>query len=110
MVGIGRREFIAALGGAAAWPLATHAQQPVIPVIGFLNSSSPSAIREMLASFRQGLREYGYVEAHNVHLAFRWAEGRYDRLPALAAELVQNRVNVIAASGGLPSALVARFI
>jgi putative ABC transport system substrate-binding protein len=104
-----RREFIAALGGGAAWPLAARAQQqPAIPVIGFLNSSSPSAIAERLASFRQGLREHGYVEGQNVHLAFRWAEGGYDRLPALAAELVQNQVKVIAASGGLPSALAAK--
>jgi ABC-type uncharacterized transport system substrate-binding protein len=103
-----RREFIAGLGGAAVWPLAVGAQQPVLPVIGFLNSSSPSAIEERLTSFRQGLREYGYVEGQNVHLAFRWAEGGYDRLPALATELVQNQVKVIAASGGLPSALAAK--
>jgi len=85
-----------------------RAQQRV-PVIGFLNSASQSTLAESgLAFFRQGLKEYGYVEGQNVHLAFRWAEGRYDRLPALAAELVQNQVRVIAATGGLPSALAAK--
>jgi putative ABC transport system substrate-binding protein len=104
-----RREFIAALGGAAAWPLATGAQQRATPVIGFLNSASQSTIAEFgLAFFRQGLKEYGYVEGQTVHLAFRWAEGRYDRLPAFAAELVQNQVKAIAATGGLPSALAAK--
>jgi putative ABC transport system substrate-binding protein len=104
-----RCEFITLVGGvAAAWPIAARAQQPVVPVIGFLNSSSPSATTERLVSFRQGLREIGYVEGQNLHLAFRWAEGGYDRLPALAAELVQNQVKVIAASGGLPSALAAK--
>jgi putative ABC transport system substrate-binding protein len=103
-----RREFITALGGAALAPLAVHAQQPAMPVIGFLNSASLSTIAESLASFRQGLKEHGYIEGQNVHLAFRWAEGRYDRLPALAAELVQNSVKVIAATGGLPSALAAK--
>jgi putative ABC transport system substrate-binding protein len=103
-----RRETITLLGGVAAWPLAASAQQPAIPVIGFLNSSSPNATTERLVSFRQGLREHSYVEGQNVHLAFRWAEGGYDRLPALAAELVQNRVNVIAASGGLASAVAAK--
>jgi len=101
-----RRDFITLLGGAAAWPLAARAQQP-IPVIGYLSSSSPSATSDRLASFRQGLREHGYIEGQNVHLAFRWAEGGYDRLPALAAELVQNQVKVIATSGALPSALAA---
>jgi ABC-type uncharacterized transport system substrate-binding protein len=108
MLGMRRREFTTLLGGAAAWPLAARAQRPARPVIGFLNSASQSTNVLGLASFRQGLKEYGYVEGQNVHLAFRWAEGRYDRLPVLAAELVQNQVTVIAATGGLPSALAVK--
>src|SRR5438552_2133868 len=104
-----RREFIMLLGGAAAArPLAARAEQSAIPVIGFLNTTSPNTIVELVRSFRQGLKEHSYVDGQNVHLAFRWAEGRFDRLPALAAELVQNRVNVIAATGGLPAALAAK--
>jgi putative ABC transport system substrate-binding protein len=103
-----RREFITLISGAAAWPVAARAQQPAIPVIGWLSSASPSAFAERVVAFRQGLREAGYIEGENVHIAFRWAEGRYDRLPALAAELVQSKVGVIAASGGLPSAVAAK--
>src|SRR5262249_48828859 len=102
-----RREFIIALGGAAAaWPLPAGAQQPAMPVIGFLHSASPEPYR--LRPFRQGLKDAGFIEGENVAIEYRWADSQIDRLPALAAELVQRRVAVITASGGMPSILAAK--
>src|SRR5262245_1191413 len=102
---IGRRELLAALDGAAAWPLAARAQQPAMPVVGFLNGGSPDTNR--VSAFRRGLSETGYVEGHNVAVEYHWAEGQYDRLPALARELVRHQVSVIAATS-TPAPMTAK--
>jgi len=103
-----RREVITLLGGAAAWPLSAWAQQQPMPMIGFLSSRSPGESAGVVAAFRQGLGETGFVEGRNLAIAFRWAEGHYDRLPALAAELVGLPVVLLFAAGGPPSAFAAK--
>ena len=109
-VTIGRRELLVALGGAAAaWPLAARAQQPAMPVIGYLSMRSAKSDLPMLAAFRQGLNETGFVEGKNVTIEYRWGDGQYDRLPAFAANLVRQRVAVIVTSGGGPAALAAKM-
>src|SRR5215510_5393669 len=104
-----RRDFIALLGGAAAWPLAAGAQQKAMPVIGYLHPASPrSPALSSLAALRQGLSEIGYVEGQSLTIEYRWAEGSYDRLPALVTDLVGRKVDVIVTDGGDPSVITAK--
>ena len=107
-VGIGRRQFMSVIGGAAVtWPLVARAQQPAMPVVGFISGSTAAERVAVLTAFRRGLKEIGYVEGQNVTIEYRYAEGQYDRMPTLLADLIQRRVTVIFA-GDAPSALAAQ--
>jgi putative ABC transport system substrate-binding protein len=103
-----RRDFISIVGSAAAWPIAARAQQSRIPVVGYLGTGSPGALEQLISAFNRGLQEMGYVEGQNLKIEYRFAEGQYNRLPALAAELVQRNVTAIATTGGSRAALAAK--
>src|ERR1700732_3787581 len=108
-VGMRRREFLGVLGGAtAAWPLAARAPQPAMPLIGYLSARSPDDTAHLVAAFRRGLGEHGFVEGQNVAIEYRWALGQYDRLAAMAAELAGRPGAVLVATGGEPAALAAK--
>jgi len=107
-VTIGRRELLVALGGAAAWPLVARAQQPAMPVIGYLSARSPEDTTHLVEAFRRGLKETGFFDGQNVTVEYRWALGQYDRLPAMAAEFARRPVAIIVATGGDPAALAAK--
>jgi putative ABC transport system substrate-binding protein len=108
MLDVRRRDFLVLLGGVSAWPLVARAQQPALPVIGFLSGGSPGMLSNQVTSFRRGLNETGFVEHRNVGIDYLWAESQFNRLPALAAELVRRPVAVIAATGGDPSVMAAK--
>jgi len=105
---VNKREFITLLGGAAAWPLAARAQQPAMPVVGFLHPGASEIGARDVAAFRKGLQESGYVEGQNVAVEYHWLEGQYDRLPALMADLVRRPVTVIAIPGSGPATRAAK--
>ena len=108
---IGRRKFLATLvGGAAAWPLAARAQQPAMPVVGYLNIGSAAARRNEVVAFQQGLNELGFVEGRNVSIEYLWANDQYDRLADLAADLIRRRVSVIVAPNGTATTLAAKAL
>ena len=104
-----RRDFFTVVGSVAAWPLAAHAQQPTMPVVGYLSAQSKAAALEQTAKFNRGLHEMGFVDGQNVAIEYRWADGQYDRLPAMATELVRRPVNVILAQAP-PAALAAKAV